>query len=80
MSKIPQKENDNTAALKKSATIWAAVIGVVTMVLVFWILDQQTSLFRIGAAVAGGVVVAIAMYRKSIKAGVNPKGQDNNKL
>lgn len=72
MSDLSPEEQEAKATLKKNATVWAAVIGLFTMALVYLILDQQSSGFRVGAAIAGGVAVAIAMYRKSIKAGVNP--------
>lgn len=67
MSKPPSQNQDLDASLKKGATIWAVVIGVITAASVYWILEQQSGGFRILASIAGGVAVAIAMYRKSIK-------------
>lgn len=78
MSNLPPEETEINASLKKNATIFAVVIGLFTTALVYWILDQQTSGFRIGAAISGGVVVAIAMYLKSIKAGVKPDAKEGD--
>lgn len=69
MSKPPSQNQDVDDALKKGAIIWAVVIGLITVASVYWILEQQSGGFRIIASIAGGVAVAIAMYRKSIKAG-----------
>lgn len=79
MSNLPPETPEVKTPLKKDSTIWAVVIGLFTTALVYWILDQQSSGFRIGAAIAGGVVVAIAMYRKSVKSGLKSDAQDGDK-
>ncbi|OUS08305.1 hypothetical protein A9Q96_02270 [Rhodobacterales bacterium 52_120_T64] len=50
----------------KSAIIWAAVIGMVTVGLVFWILSTQSIVTRLIAGTVSGVAVAISSYRKSV--------------
>lgn len=58
----PKPSNTNNAA------IWAAVVGLGTAGLVFWILDSQGIIARIIAGIASGVAVAISSYRKSAAA------------
>jgi len=65
---MPDSSNNQTEPKtpnKKNATIWAAVIGLITAGLVFWILGSQSIMIRLIAGVAGGVAVAISSYRKS---------------
>ena len=69
MTQLSQEQQELQASIKKSSTIWAVIIGLITAGLVYWIMGSQTSMIRGGAAVIGGVVVAFAMYRKSFKSG-----------
>jgi Na+/H+ antiporter NhaA len=76
MSNLSPEQQEHATLSKKGFAIWAAVVGLITTALVYWILDEYTNGLRIGAAVAGGVVVAIAMYRKSVKKGLKSDAQD----
>ena len=75
MSNLPHEQQENATSSKKSFAIWAAVVGLITSALVYWILDEYTNGLRIAAAVVGGVVVAIAMYRKSVKTSLKSEAQ-----
>jgi hypothetical protein len=76
MSNLSNGQTDPTKPNTKNATIWAAVVGLVTAGLVFWILGSQSFVIRLIAGVASGVAVAISSYRKSVKAGLKSGAQD----
>ena len=66
MSNSSKEQQELNASIKKGATIWAVIIGLVTAGLVYWIMGSQSTIIRMGAGAVGGVAVAIAMYRKSL--------------
>lgn len=66
---LSQEQQELQASIKKSSTIWAVIIGLFAAGMVYWIMASQVTMFRGGAALVGGIVVAIAMYRKSFKSG-----------
>ena len=78
MPNIPPENQKDIALLKKNSMTKAIVIGLITAALVFYILDQQAIGFRLFTAVAGGVIVAIAKYRRSIKAGVKSDAKNGD--
>ncbi|MHA1127593.1 MAG: hypothetical protein ACTSRN_01415 [Alphaproteobacteria bacterium] len=69
MTQFSQEQQELQASIKKSATIWAVVLGLITAGMVYWIMASTATTIRGGAAVLGGAVVAFAMYRKSFKSG-----------
>jgi len=69
MSGLSQEQQDLKDSIKKSSTIWAVVVGLVTVGIIYWILNSQTSGVRMAAAALSGVAVAISMYRKSFASG-----------
>lgn len=69
MSRLSTEQQELQASIKKSATIWGVIVGLITAGLVYWILGSQGSGIRMGAAALGGIVVAYAMYQKSFKSG-----------
>ena len=69
MTQLSEEQQELQASIKKSSTIWAVVLGLITAGLVYWIMASQATMIRGGAAVIGGVIVAFAMYRKSFKSG-----------
>lgn len=76
---MSNSSNDRTEPTKpntKNATIWAAVVGLVTAGLVFWILGSQSIVIRLIAGAASGVAVAISSYRKSVKTSLKSDAQD----
>ena len=79
MSNLSPEQQETATPSKKSFTIWAVVVGLITAAAVYWILDEYTSVLRIAAAVAGGVAVAISMYRKSVKTSLKSDAQDGCK-
>lgn len=66
MSNSSNDKSDLAKSNMKNATIWAVVIGLVTVGLVFWILESQGLVIRLIAGVAAGVAVAMSSYRKSL--------------
>lgn len=76
---MPNSSNQPSEPTKlntKGAAIWAAVVGIITVGLVFWILGSQSFVIRLIAGVAGGVAVAMSSYRKSVKTGSKFDAQD----
>ena len=65
MAKFPKEQRETNTVSKKGATIWSVVLGLFCTGMVFWILDEQSTLIRLGASVLGGVAVAVSSYRKS---------------
>jgi len=79
---MPNSSNDQFEPIKlstKNATIWAAVVGVVTAGLVFSILGSQSFLTRVVAGVVSGVAVAVSSYRKSLAVKPNSGKTPDNK-
>jgi len=68
MSNSSNDQPETTDSNPKNSTVWAAVVGLGTAGLVFWILGSQSIVIRLIASVAGGVAVAISSYRKSVAA------------
>ena len=73
-SNDPKEPNTPSA---KNATIWAAVVGLVTAGLVVWILGSQSIIVRLVAGVVSGVAVAISSYRKSAAATSDSGGKSD---
>lgn len=69
MSQLSTEQEDLQASIKKSATIWGVILGLVVGGLVYWILSSQGGAIRAGGAIVGGLVVAYAAYAKSFKSG-----------
>lgn len=69
MTQLSEEQQELQASIKKSSTIWAVIIGLITAGMVYWIMSSQATMIRGGAAVIGGAIVAFAMYRKSFKSG-----------
>ncbi len=68
MSESPNSKSDPAKPNKKNTLIWAAVVGLGTSALVFWILSSQSFTARLIAGIVAGVAVAISSYRKSAAA------------
>ena len=79
MSNSSNDQTEPTKPSMKNATIWAAVVGLVTAGLVFWILGSQSFAIRLIAGAASGVAVAMSSYRKSVKTGLKSDAQDGGK-
>ena len=65
MTNLPDEQHETNKVSKKGATIWSVVLGLFCAGMVFWILDEQSTLIRLGASALGGVAVAVSSYRKS---------------
>lgn len=79
---MPEQSNGQpkpTPPTTKNAIAWAAVVGLGTAGLVFWILSSQGFAARLIAGIVGGAAVAISSYRKSVAASARSGKNSNGK-
>lgn len=79
MPNNPNDQPESTIPKSNNPVIWAAVVGLGTVGLVFWILGSQSIVIRLIAGVAGGVAVAISSYRKSVAASLRSSNKSDSK-
>ena len=69
MSRLSQDQIEKEASIRKSATIWGVIAGVIVALLALWILSGQGGAIRYGGAVIIGLVVAALVFRASFNSG-----------
>ncbi|MCK4712197.1 MAG: hypothetical protein KAT26_04890 [Marinosulfonomonas sp.] len=69
MTNLSGEQEELRASIKKGAIIWGVVLGLIVAGLAYWILGDQGAVIRSGASAILGLVVASAMYRKSLSSG-----------
>ncbi len=68
MSQLSPEQEALKAGIEKSATIWGAILGLITGGIAYWALGGQSSAVRIGLAVAIAVAVLLGIRTWRIKA------------
>lgn len=67
MSDLSHDQVEMRAAIKKSATIWAVITGVIAGLLALWILGGQGAAVRYGGAVIVALAVGFLVFQASFK-------------
>ncbi len=78
MSERSNNPPEPTPPNTKNSIMWAAVIGVGTAGLIFWVLSSQSFVARLVAGFVAGVAVGVSSYRKSVAESVRTRKESDN--